>query len=1576
MFATAEKTSSTITSIQRKTEGARFFRKAADESFFGTKEGAGFFNATIQPKLSVSSPEDPQEKEADAVAEQVMAMPEPAGGMLTEKKEEEKLQAREEETASFGGGAVINDIQYKADVGQGRHQNLFHKIHRSQGETGDEGLETAACECGGQTVNRKHILVQTSDAIQRTGRGPPATSVSFAQTLASSRGGGSALPDNTKQFMESRFNADFSGVRIHTGSTAENLSSGIQAQAFTHGNDIYFNSNKYSPQTSSGSLLLAHELTHTIQQGASTTNAHPQPNHSTAGSVSPKTAGNDHSFSLNSKPDSNFSASREKEHEEATPPVPENVIQPKAEMSSWSIDSGGKLSGQPAVSNAFPTATGNRAANNSEDHIQAKEEEKKEEEPVVSLMPLAVHKKAAYPLHRAIEYNNCSADTAGSNQSSHAGFACVDNTLNAVDRSAANNLSVVHDRGPPRIASTDESIHRSVLDDALSSVSATAVLGCVDLLDLDATKACVLDKAQEVALHIPGFRALRVVLGYDPITGDDIDRSGRNFIEAAFDIMPGGMLLHQKLEEQQQLDAAAAWIDVQMVKVEELVDGLFGQINSFWDSLGITDLGSPMDVLRDGTNIILGFIGDIVDFAVEAATQLLEMVKDYLLEKIVDFIKEHTTVYPLLCLVLGRDPIRDVEVDRNGTNILNALLELGGEQGLMQKEQMQKTGTFQKVVDYIDQGIVVFSGAYEQILAGFRNIWDYVSIESLMDPGETFRQIFNQFAEPVLRVFLFVADVAAAILDYIKEVLMQRLADWAGTVRGYHVLTLIIGEDPFTHEAVPFNVENVIHAFMSLMEGGEEQFQQMKQTGAIKRAATQVEAAVAKLEMTPLAIIQLYIDLWTSFTLSDLVDPVSAYMRILDTFAAPIFRLIAFIAEIVRIVIYVILQIMNFPFDVIDNIITRSMKAFAQIKADPIGFLKNILKAIKQGFVQFFENIATHLLNGVTGWLLSELKDANVTAPTDFTLQGIISWVLELLGISMEKIWEKLAAHPRVGPERVAQIKKSIAKLEGIWTFIRDVQDRGMAAIWDKIQEQLSSLWTVVLEAITKWVMEKIIIQVTLYLLGLLDPTFIMSVVNSVIIIYRAIRSFIRYAAQMLNVLNSFVNGIADIAAGNIATAANYLEDSMGKAMPVVIGFLADQAGLGGAGRKVGEMIESVREMVDKALTWLVNKAVDTGLALLDKAVALGQAAVGAVLDWWKKTKPVTTKDGKNHTIYLEGSGETYQLMMKSTPGSYRNFIETTLNKNGITAPLPGSPEEKALAKADEIDTRLKGYGKIEQEYRAIWGEQVAVMIDDLALLTMQLNINWDVPDPPSVIRFGAPNSEGFATVMSAELLSESYVAGEPAEKETKAVVGWDYARSFQRIAKSNKPAPMYVKGHLLNDNLGGPANVTNLTPITDDMNKDHLNMVERDVKKLILGKSSETDKNPTPKKVANYTVDVEYAKHPARTSLVNEYFRKMIDARINHGAEKRKSNPDPAKLAAFAAEDEAAMNIAALITYEDNSLTTGFRCQWEQLQYSVATGKWEPVANTLKHEFVPHVLGDKIEHYKPVFDTFKTDLQ
>ncbi|MBT9316645.1 DUF4157 domain-containing protein [Leptothoe spongobia TAU-MAC 1115] len=114
-----------------------------------------------------------------------------------------------------------------------------------------------------------------TNKVQRKG-GNETTTTDFEQRLQSSKGSGAGLSEDVRGFMEPRFGADFSQVRVHTGSTAVQLNKEVGAQAFTHGNNIYFNSGKYSPGSTAGKELLAHELTHTIQQTGGSLNKIPQ----------------------------------------------------------------------------------------------------------------------------------------------------------------------------------------------------------------------------------------------------------------------------------------------------------------------------------------------------------------------------------------------------------------------------------------------------------------------------------------------------------------------------------------------------------------------------------------------------------------------------------------------------------------------------------------------------------------------------------------------------------------------------------------------------------------------------------------------------------------------------------------------------------------------------------------------------------------------------------------------------------------------------------------------------------------------------------------------------------------------------------------------------------------------------------------------------------------------------------------------------------------------------------------------------------------------------------------------------
>ena len=89
----------------------------------------------------------------------------------------------------------------------------------------------------------------------------------FERQLSSARGSGRPLDRGTQSSMESAFGADFSGVRIHDGSQSTDLNRQVSAKAFTLGSDIFFSGKAPSGSSKEGQHLLAHELTHTLQQG-------------------------------------------------------------------------------------------------------------------------------------------------------------------------------------------------------------------------------------------------------------------------------------------------------------------------------------------------------------------------------------------------------------------------------------------------------------------------------------------------------------------------------------------------------------------------------------------------------------------------------------------------------------------------------------------------------------------------------------------------------------------------------------------------------------------------------------------------------------------------------------------------------------------------------------------------------------------------------------------------------------------------------------------------------------------------------------------------------------------------------------------------------------------------------------------------------------------------------------------------------------------------------------------------------------------------------------------------------------
>lgn len=227
-----EKPKQTSKTPTRSSEPALSVRDEAPMVFqlqhaLGNQGVLRLLRSRAQAKLTVSSPEDVYEQEADRVADDVMRMPSSV------------IQTRPGCPLAKGPSCGDEEaVQKKA----------FEITPLAQRQPRDE--EELVLKEGWQLDNLS-VSRETEDRIN---------------TL---QGGGQSLPESVRSFMEPRFGADFSQVRVHTDAGAAELARAVKAHAFTVGKDIVFGNGQYAPDSKSGKKLLAHELTHVVQQRGS-----------------------------------------------------------------------------------------------------------------------------------------------------------------------------------------------------------------------------------------------------------------------------------------------------------------------------------------------------------------------------------------------------------------------------------------------------------------------------------------------------------------------------------------------------------------------------------------------------------------------------------------------------------------------------------------------------------------------------------------------------------------------------------------------------------------------------------------------------------------------------------------------------------------------------------------------------------------------------------------------------------------------------------------------------------------------------------------------------------------------------------------------------------------------------------------------------------------------------------------------------------------------------------------------------------------------------------------------------------
>ncbi|HEY3500584.1 MAG TPA: hypothetical protein VGK73_38085 [Polyangiaceae bacterium] len=417
-----------------------------------------------------------------------------------------------------------------------------------------------------------------------------------------------------------------------------------------------------------------------------------------------------------------------------------------------------------------------------------------------------------------------------------------------------------------------------------------------------------------------------------------------------------------------------------------------------------------------------------------------------------------------------------------------------------------------------------------------------------------------------------------------------------------------------------------------------------------------------------------------------------------------------------------------------DRVVALFKKAAGVVKeiiADPIGFLGNLLAAIKQGIGKFVSNIWTHIKKGFMTWLFGELTKAGVEIPSDLTLPSILKLVLGVLGLTWTNIRPKIVK--KIGEGAVTVLEKVVEMLAKLFTS-------GPEALWEEMKAFVGDLKGMVIDAIIDWVINKVITSAITKVASMFNPAG--AIIQAIIMVYNVGAWLVANIGRILDFVESVVNSVDRIVKGDVGGAATFVEMALARMVPILIGFLASLLGLGGLSAKIKSFIEKVQAKVSKAVDVVIDKVFNLIKKLFGKGGAKDKDKDkddGKAVDWNAVKQKFKDDDQHDHTVYVAVAGGTPTLTVASAPKAAMEFIVWFVGEKGDTwakneknkpkiktAKSAATAAEKVVTKIAQAKKAKKGEAAIKKlqkdllEKNVALGEAVSKLVGDSSLCDVE----------------------------------------------------------------------------------------------------------------------------------------------------------------------------------------------------------------------------------------------------------------
>ena len=676
------------------------------------------------------------------------------------------------------------------------------------------------------------------------------------------------------------------------------------------------------------------------------------------------------------------------------------------------------------------------------------------------------------------------------------------------------------------------------------------------------------------------------------------------------------------------------------------------------------------------------------------------------------------------------------------------------------------------------------------------------------------------------------------------DVLPNWVLDKLRNLKVYPLVCVVIGQDLITDAPVERTPTTLIKAVLGLFENGPALFEKLTKAGdALKKAYDWVLAQFTELHLT----LDDFSELLKKAQAAVSWRLIDSWNQVQELFRVPFDNLVELAKRLGRAALNFILEGALAVFgDTGRKVYAFFQKAgnvLGRIAADPLKFAKNLFAVVQLGFKNFADHILDHLGEGVKTWIFDELNIKGVTIPTEFTFASMLKLFLQVLGLTYEQR----------RPQLVEKLTEPVVYFfETTGKVLDRVRKEGFSAIWDEIKKGAETILDSLLGSIKDWIVKEIVTKALIIVASLASP--VGELVEAVRSIYETIEFVIEKAAKLADLIQTVLNALSDIVDGVIGPAAQKVEDSLAKTIPLILRFLAGLLHLSGIGKSIRELVDKVRAPIDTVIGLVLDKIVKLALPLWEKAKAGVLAGIQDLKEWWKKPRHFFYGD-EDHEITIEGEGDHPEIFVHSERKSpLKDFLKDVKATPTQTTTI--------LARAKELHWRQ---GELQKPADDAKGKAAYdVLVKEMAgLKTHTFPPATLVPQVERPVPGGGSKADAF-------LSANHKIGTDPGGKDPEIWNDLDYLRDTNE--------KFYVRGHLLSNRLGGEGKWHNMMPITNKSNGEMSRQVETPLIEAIADGT----------RFFHYVVDAEYSGGALPTPTPEELKDETAKRSRAQEAEKR----------------------------------------------------------------------------------------